>query len=998
MASQETEALQKKIREQEAEIQRLRGLLDQAGISWKQEADGEKKEDAVRFDRASYEAEQGARIRQEPIDRKHVQVFFTYFRGRTDAYELRSGKPSAKTGKYGYYYQCENFWKAGLCPKRDSRSFSCRKCAHRSDRALKGETVMAHLQGRAADCSDVIGMYPIRKDGTCCFLVFDFDDHDADPDTVEAGREWQREADAVRRMCRVHEIPCLTERSRSGNGAHIWLFFEEPIPARLARQFGACIITEGAKSVGKPSFQYYDRMIPLQDSLPKNGYGNVIALPLQGRALKKGCSAFVDENWDAFPDQWKALCDTKKIPTAFVQEKIAEWGGNGVFGLLSKEEDTDTESRKQKGTPWQKAELSPRDAKGTVDLVLADRLYIDRSGISDALADTLRRTAAFQNPEYYKKLAQGFSTKGTPYIVWCGEERDGYLALPRGCREDVQEILDGAGIPYALQDKRNQGRPIHVSFRGTLRPEQQKAADEMLQYDNGILAAATAFGKTVVGAYFIAARKVNTLILVHNTEILENWLTDLSRFLEIREPLPEYRTRTGRTKTRSSLIGVKKGAKDTLTGIVDVAMIRSLGKPGEISDVVKQYGMVIMDECHHAGAATMEAVMREVNARYIYGMTATPKRDDGQEKRVYMQFGGVRSRYTAKERARAQHIAHCLIPRFTAFVTADPENIRFQDAEKQMAESGIRNAQIVRDVKECVKKGRTPLVVTQRVEHADQLAEMLSDAADHVFVLTGGKKKQEKEALRAQLRSVPDAESVILIATGQYIGEGFNFPRLDTMMLAMPISWEGNVEQYAGRLHRDYAGKKDVLIYDYVDVRIRSLEHMYQKRLAAYRRIGYTIAGSPDEKTQAEGHFYDETDFQERFRKDILEAGKEILIVSPGIGRNGTEAFLKAAMPPMERGVPVVVHAMDPAGFSEEAGAFAQEAGKRLEEAGASVRYHEKLHEHFAVIDRRVVWYGTINLLSTPHKEQSMMRVESEEIGAELLALAAKEEKGAGNV
>ena len=474
------------------------------------------------------------------------------------------------------------------------------------------------------------------------------------------------------------------------------------------------------------------------------------------------------------------------------------------MGTLAKTEDIeDTEK------PWKKLPVlfHKEDAAQPLSITLANGIYIDAAGVKPRLQNALRRLAAYSNPEFYKKKALGFSTRNIPRIVFCGEDVGNFIHLPRGCQNQLTAQLATAEIPYTISDERQIGHKIKVDFHGSLYPAQAEAAAAMLAQDTGVLCAATAFGKTAVGAYLVAQRKVNTLVLVHNAEIMKNWLEDFEKFLQIDEPLPEYITPKGRHKKLPSLIGTLSGGRNRLGGIVDVAMITSLGQGDAVNALVKNYGMVIMDECHPAGAAIAEDVLNAVSAKYVYGLTATPKRDDGQEQKIFMQLGPIRYRYTAKDRAAAQDVQHLVYPRFTRLFVPNANKLSYNQARRAVVESEVRNEQILTDVTACLQARRTPLVLTKEKEHAAFLYERLKTKTDHIFLLQGGSSTKQKEELRTQMRAVPPAESVVLVAIGQYIGEGFNFPRLDTMMLAMPISWQGNVEQYAGRLHRDYEGK-----------------------------------------------------------------------------------------------------------------------------------------------------------------------------------------------
>ena len=518
-------------------------------------------------------------------------------------------------------------------------------------------------------------------------------------------------------------------------------------------------------------------------------------------------------------------------------------------------------------------------------------------------------------------------------------------------------------------------------------PEQQEAADQLLKYDQGVLSAATAFGKTAVGSWLVAERKVNTLVLVHNTEIMKNWVEDFEKFLCIDEPLPEYRTPTGRLKKRKSVIGRKTSAHDSMNGILDVAMISSLGREDKINEIVKQYGMVIMDECHHAAAQIAQEVLNKVNAKYVYGLTATPKRDDGQEQKIFMQLGSIRYKYTAKDRAKKQGIEHFVYPRFTRLINPEIKKMSMNEANKLIIGSEIRNNQIIDDVKQCLEQKRTPLVITKSRVHAEYLYKRLESLVDHIFLLEGGRKLKERDKIREQMKRVPADESVILVATGQYIGEGFNYPRLDTMMLAMPISFEGNVEQYSGRLHRDYDTKKDVIIYDYVDMHIPQLERMYHKRMKTYRKMGYDICVPSTAGIQQVNVIYDFESYIEVYKKDLESANKEIIISSPGINKNKIETMIDIWRNVQERGTKVIVLTLSPEKYPKERIEATAQLIQTMKNNGVLVEIRQQMHEHYAIIDREVVWYGSMNLLSREREDDNLMRIRNAEIAGELLEM-----------
>ena len=983
-----------KISQLENEIEYLHGLLDNAGISYKRRA--EELEDLSPDRNLAFEENQGARILPVTITKQHIQYYYHLFKGRNDVYSKRSGKVNKKTGKHGYYTQCWNFWKDGICPKKNHSQFNCGECQNQKYKELTGQVLYEHLIGAREDASDVIGLYPMFPDETVNFLVFDFDCHDdkiGGDDGANLESDWMTEVNAFRKICEINEVPVLVERSRSGKGAHVWIFFKKPILASVARRFGTALLSKGAESVNMKNFKYYDRMLPAQDHIPLNtktgkpGLGNLVALPLQGQALKLGNSAFIDENWNVYPNQWECLKEVKKLSLETVEERIKEWSAEGILGVLSNEFEADTE-RTNDTKPWEKTKhsLHKEDVSSVVEIVIADKVYIGTKDMKPRMQNALRRMAAFSNPDFYKKAAMGLSTKGIPRIVFCGYDEAGYICIPRALLDSVIDRFNEVGISFTLTDNRCSGTPLDVSFNGTLYEEQMRAAKAILEHDNGILAATTSFGKTVVGAYMIAERKTNTLILVHNTEIQKNWIEDLNKFMDINAELPEYKTKTGRVKKRKNIIGKLHAGHNSMTGIIDVAIFSSLGKGDEINPILEQYGMVIMDECHHGAAQTVEDIVGSAKAKYVYGLTATPKREDGLEKKVFMQFGPIRFRYTAKERAEKQGIDHFVYPRFTRLVSTS--NLKVTEANRAVIECESRNEQIISDVVNCIQNGRTPLVLTKYKEHAELLYQRLQGKADHVYLLQGGGSRKAKDEMRIQMRAVPDAESIVLVAIDKYIGEGFNFPRLDTMMLTMPAAAEGNIEQFAGRLHRDYETKKEVIIYDYVDSHIRVLEKMYHKRLRTYKKIGYEICNNINVEKQNANTIFDIDSYEKVYEKDLLEANKEIIISSPGLNHAKVDAFVKLIKQRQEDGVKLMVITLNPEGYPEEKIEDTKRLVEILKNGGVRIKLQEHMHEHFAIIDEEIVWYGSMNFLSRAKADDNLMRVKSKDVAQELLEIS----------
>lgn len=957
----------------ESQLQYFKKLLDENGIIYDYEAH-----------LSALQSDVGDIIFPE-LGPEHASLLYSYFKGRQDVYSLRSSKK-------GYYTQCNNFWKYGICPKRDGTKIKCQDCSSQDYKELKGRVILQHLQGIKEDCTDVVGLYPLFPDGSCWFLVFDFDNHD---ESAEPSKEWQQEVNALREMCSVLGIDSLVERSRSGKGAHVWIFFSDPIQASKARKFGESLLRKGAESVSLKNFTYYDRMMPMQDFLPEGKLGNLIALPLQGRALRNGNSAFVDESWNTYKDQWKRLRETRRLSEKEVDDLIKLWcPDDDAMSIFQNDVVEDTAAGHTSllfgQTPAStNRDFHAEDADGSVKIILSDGIYVNKKGLKDRMQNAIRRIAAYSNPQFFQTLKLGFSTKDTPRIVYNGYDEGDYIVIPRGCYDELISQLSVAGVRYDVVDKRQKGRKIDIHFNGDLYSEQQIAAEKMLYNDIGVLAAATAFGKTVLGAYLIAEKKVNALVLVHNVEIMNNWIKDLNAFLTINEELPTYTTPKGRVKKRSSLIGTFSSQKDSTTGIIDIAMITSLGREDNINELVRNYGIVIVDECHHAAAVTHENVLRAVTARYIYGMSATINRGDKQDKKMFMQLGPIRHRYTAKERAQKQGIGHYIYPRFTRLVDLNQsEDKNPSDYYRLIMQSELRNMQIVSDVIDCVKRGRTPVVMTKYKEHAQKLYDMLQGVADHVFLLQGGKSLKERAAIREQMAAVRADESLVLVAIGQYVGEGFNYPRLDTMLLAMPISFEGNVEQHAGRLNRDYEGKKDAIIFDYIDQHVPTLKRMYYKRLRAYKKIGYEVCSKVTDKQEVANSIFDSQNYFDVFEKDVVSVSKSIVISSPSFSFKKVNWLCAESEHLQLRGVSVVVLTLDPEDYPEDGRDQHKSHIEHLISAGVNVITRHKYRERFAIIDKSLVWYGSMTLLSNEKEDDSLMRISNPAIAEELLEFA----------
>ena len=968
-------SLQSRIQALEDENRLLKERLEEAGVSYADIVSGDA-EGVVEL----YDPDQGARIKKFDVTDKIASDFFMMFcRGRKDVYDLRYTNP--KTGKNGYYSQCFNRWDRG-CHIQKKDGVRCKDCELRAYKPVTLPLIKAHMNGTDPNGNDVVAIYPMLENNLCQLLVFDFDNHakgaeQEDYANIDDG--WKEEINALRHICKNLDVDAAVERSRSGRGAHLWIFFKEMVPARLARRFGFALLEKGAESVNLKSFKYYDRMIPTQDALPEGGLGNVIALPLQGMALKSGNSAFIDENWNAYEDQLNVLAGTRRLTRQGIEDYLSLWYSTG-----STSEDNGTDA------PWDKnSEIEAGSVKGVVRIVLADRIYIDSTGMSNKTKRQLRRMATFSNKQYFQNQAMDMPNYDESRFIYLGSDEGKYIVLPRGLREEILKKFDNAGISYKIEDKRTKGQELNISFRGELRESQIPAVETMLENETGILHAATAFGKTVVCCDMIARRGISTLILVDRADLMNQWIKRLEEFLDIDEELPEYQTKTGRTRKRKSLIGNLQGAHDTLTGIVDVAMIRSLKKKDGFHPKLKEYAQVYFDECHHAASDSAIEVLQEINAKYVYGVTATPKRGDGKEKINEFLLGPIRYRFTAKDRAEEQNINHLVYPRFTR--TVKPHHLSKtpygNDAYELIRNNDVRDEQIIRDVADCVQAGRTPVVLTKYVDHAKKLSERLKTYADRLILLTGANGTKARRAQVEELNKVDNSDSLILVGTGSLLGEGFDFPRLDTLFMATPVSGENVVEQYVGRLNRDYDGKENVIVYDYVDSHIPKFDKMYSARMKAYKKIGYELCVNMDGEKQKANAIYDIENYAETYWKDLEEANSAVVVSSPRLNNQKVDRIIKILGKRRELGVKVTIVTWHPDAYKYGKDDVRMELMERLRKAGFEIRLVEESCEHYAVIDNEIVWYGSVNLLSKEDAEDNLMRVCSKDIAAELLEM-----------
>ncbi len=734
---------------------------------------------------------------KEISSEEKIRIFEEVFKGRKDIYAKRW--ESNKTGKSGYSPACANEFNQSKC---DKPRMKCSECPYRELLPLTESVIKKHLRGDIT-----IGIYPLLPGDICNFLVIDFDK-----------KTYKQDVLAFWNTCDEFNIPIYVERSRSGNGAHVWMFFEESMPAKVARKVGNILLT---KTMEKKSLDLdsYDRIFPNQDTIPKGGFGNLIALPFQGKSAKLGNTVFVNRRFEPIENQIEVLINIKKMKYEEIYEFVDKYKDDDYKEFDIQELENEDELPK-------KDNLKDIIFSNNIQCMIENQIYINKSNLLPKEITYLKRLASFTNPKFYElqKLRMPIFYETTPRIISCFEEGDTYLVLPRGCMDKIKEICKASKVKLILKDKREKGTPTDYKFIGTLDKKQEKAMNQLLSHDIGVLSAATGFGKTVISAKIISELKTNVLIIVNRNNLLEQWKEKLSYFLGI-------------SKKEIGQIG---GGKENLNGKLDIASFQSLYKKENIDEVVKNYGLVIVDECHHVAAFSFERVLKSMRAKHVYGLTATPTRKDGWHKIIYMQCGDIRCRVNNKDsKSSKKVIVRKTNYRYTPL--EEMETILFSEILNDMSHNELRNSIILQDVKQSVADGRIPIVLTERLEHLNILKQKLEELQVPVVIYKGNMgKKKTKEMQEIIQNADKNQQARIILATSSSIGEGFDDSRLDTLFLTMPVSWKGRIIQYVGRLHRSHKDKEELIVYDYLD-NMRILERMYYKRIKGYKASGYEI-------------------------------------------------------------------------------------------------------------------------------------------------------------
>lgn len=726
-----------------------------------------------------------------------IKIFMELFKGRQDIYATMY--INKKTGKTGYSPVCKNKFRKYKC---DITKTKCNDCIYRELLPITEKEIEKHLKGEIT-----IGIYPLLQDNLCNFLAIDFDKKSYEKDVI-----------AFVTSAEEYNIPVYIEKSRSGNGAHVWIFFSESVEAYLARKMGAILLTK-AMEKEEISLSSYDRLFPNQDIMPKGGMGNLIALPFQRNAVQNGNTVFVNKYFEPYENQINILFNVNKINKYHIEEFVNK---NKLDDFELPTIDENDEDMLPKNN------VTNTIFTNNIECIINDQIYIKKLKLLPNEVTYLKRLASFTNPRFYELQKLRMPVYNTPRIIMCYEEDDRFLILPRGLIDDIKNKCLESNVKLVIKDTRVVGDKLKFNFNGKLLSKQKEALETLILNDIGVLSAATGFGKTVIGASIITNKKTNTLILVHRQQLLEQWKERLQNFLSINK----------------KEIGQIGGGKDKQNGKLDIALIQSLFKKDNLEDILKNYGLVIIDECHHVSAFSFEKVLKTIKAKYVYGLTATPIRSDGFAPIIYMQCGKIRYKVTSRELSNFKKTKHEVIIKSTnyQFVSNEINNkVITSEIYNDMINNSERNNIIIQDVIEALLNKKTPLILTERIEHIEVLIKMLSKLDVSIVTFRGGMGKNQKEQVFKTLKEADENNKTrLIIATASSIGEGFDDSKLDTLFLTMPLSWKGRIIQYVGRLNREHEGKDKVVVYDYVD-NMKILKKMFEKRKKGYKIAGYDI-------------------------------------------------------------------------------------------------------------------------------------------------------------
>ena len=827
-------------------------------------------------------------IKTNLSNQEKLNIYKNYFKGRSDCYAMRWERED-KSGYAPAYLPSVKY-----LSKEEKSKLSFKNLYEH----LNDEVFISHLVG-----NETIGIYPILEDQTCYFLAFDFDE-----------KSWKSDVTNLSHTLKHEHISHLIEISRSGKGAHLWMFFEQPVLSKDARKLGRFFLTKTMMTYGMSNFKSYDRMFPAQDSIDSDGIGNLIALPLQGKSGKQGKTLFVDENFQIYENQYERIQSTQKISTTHFNELLNQISKTDELGLYSeKAKDIDMD-------------LFDIDVD-EFEVKIYNQIIIQKTKLSAKAIQFFKRISSIVNPEFYKKQHMRMSTYGIPRIIELYEEDHQCLYLPVGTINLIKESLDKNKVIYDVLDLRSKPKMKgKYQFQGILTIDQQNILEYLLKNQNGVLLAPTGFGKTVIGVALAAALRLKTLVIVHRGNIAEQWEEKFKTFLNIEH------------------IGKLDKDYDTLGFDVDIALIQSLSKYEKLDEILNQYGLILIDEVHHLASPSYERCIRKFSAKHIIGLTATLKRSDGLEKIITTMIGPVIIDVSDIDNKMNKN----LYTRLTNFKLTRMGEISIQDAYKQIIESNDRNEAILTDVKDLIEKGTNTLILTDRIDHLEYLKKEISVYTNNLLCIHGRKSMKERMSFNEQLRRAKDG--FIILATGKYIGEGFDDDRLDTLILTMPFRWRGTLQQYIGRLSRRKKGKDEISVYDYADVQSRYFSSMYLERLKGYKTMGFSIAT----KTDIESAIYHVSDYQQKLFEDLVRAKDIVFLIKHSIEGKVGELIKECVVLP-------------------------------------TLLINSEMISNMIIIDKRYIWYGSINpFVFSYKKDDDILRYEDVLLAKQLIEEAQK--------
>lgn len=928
------------------------------------------------------------RMSEPALTLEYANLFLSYFKGRDGGWRLRS--------RNGYFYVPCNRRFEPDCPKNEAgaRRIDCMQCAKRPLAPLSPKTLRDHFANR-----EDVAITPILDDGTIAFasITLKGEDRYEQMEQIVCYASMQ----GIDTLCELR----ISHVSVDRDSLRLWFFFEIPIDANRASRFVLSLLLNAYAEGILQSTEAFDGIFPAGAMLEKNSFGGTLELPLRGlftgRAGNPDAdwqdSAFLNEDGSLAQNPFERLSLVHRVSLKTADLQIRQTRDNRCERLF--EEDPKAilqptampqpvldlfSSMAEQAESSQKSE---NKLAGPVRIEQRERLRVRADQFSAPMQAEIRSLACYWNPEYTKKKAK--YTNGSRVIALGRVETDTdgirWLSLPRALLDTLESYFQSRNIDYAVEDLRSDPPELGLSFTEKLRPEQVPLQAALLQKENGILQAATGTGKTVIGASLIAKKKTPTLVLVNSKEILQGWVGALNRFLRFDDPA--FESWKAPSKNYPGKIGVLQGATNTLNGRVDLAMVPSLYGRKDLDSILSNYGMVLVDECHHASATTYQQVLDHVPSRYVYGFSATPERTDRKSPSMYWQLGGIAASFSSKDQMAGQSFFRLVCPRFTSFMSDDVQENDFLRLCQEASLHPLRNAQIIDDVKEALENGRTVLVLTRFVEHARLLARLLEpDENTDLLIYAGDPKEKQVNAARLKVITAAKkgggpARKTVLIGTYASVSEGFDFPDLDTLMLALPIHSKTSVSQSIGRIHRQTEGKDTAIVYDYADVQTPMFERMYRDRLQEYIKQGYQI-GTPEssQNTDRNGQYYLEETWKDPLLTDLRKAKTRIALCARYLDGNQARILVPLLSKAANRGVRVDL-------FLEEASEVLRQV---FWQAGLHLHLHPRVTAPCLIIDQEIIWYGT--LFTAASMSGGLLRLVSRRDADELLDVRRREE------